>query len=138
MFTKALAKKKESGFSLVELMVVVGIIGILASLAMPKFTMFQAKARQAEAKGALSQLFTLQESYFSDNDTYTTDTAALGFSVTGTARYAYAVTAATASTWDATATESGRLVFPCATNQDVWSIDETRTITNSTPGGVGC
>jgi len=45
--------KKAQAFTLVELMIVVGIIGILASLAIPNFMMFMAKAKQAEVKGNL-------------------------------------------------------------------------------------
>jgi type IV pilus assembly protein PilA len=49
MFPKSrIIWKKDDGFSLVELMIVVAIIGILAGLAVPKFNLFQAKARQAE------------------------------------------------------------------------------------------
>ena len=61
---------KQSGFSLVELMVVVAIIGVLASLAVPRFKTFQAKARQAEAKTNLAHLYTLQQSFHADYDTY--------------------------------------------------------------------
>jgi type II secretory pathway pseudopilin PulG len=45
-------------------MIVVGIIGILASLAIPNFMMFMAKAKQAEVKGNLGAIFTCQLSYF--------------------------------------------------------------------------
>ena len=51
---KKIFADKESGFSLVELMIVVGIIGILATMAMPKFQEFQSKAKMAEAKTSLS------------------------------------------------------------------------------------
>ena len=63
---------EKSGFSLVELMIVVGIIGILATMAMPKFQEFQSKAKMAEAKTTLSHLYTLQHSYFLENDEYQT------------------------------------------------------------------
>ncbi len=62
--------KSQQGFSLVELMIVVGIIGILAALAVPRFSAFQAKARQAEAKTNLGQIYTLQESRFLDTNEY--------------------------------------------------------------------
>ena len=63
-------KKNESGFSLVELMVVVGIIGILASLALPKLQVFMAKSKQSEAKITLPMVYSLQQSYFADNNTF--------------------------------------------------------------------
>ena len=70
VFMKKIFAGKESGFSLVELMIVVGIIGILATMAMPKFQEFQSKAKMAEAKTALSHLYTMQHSYFLENDEY--------------------------------------------------------------------
>lgn len=60
----------EKGFSLVELMIVVGIIGLLATLAVPRFQQFQAKARMAEGKNLLNHIYTLQEAYHLDNNTY--------------------------------------------------------------------
>lgn len=63
------------GFSLVELMVVVAIIGILASLALPRFRIFQAKARQSEAKSTLAQIYTLEQAYYGEFDLYVALTA---------------------------------------------------------------
>ena len=63
-------KMTQAGFSLVELMIVVGIIGILATLAVPRFQQFQAKARMGEAKNMLNHVYTLEESYFLDRDIY--------------------------------------------------------------------
>jgi prepilin-type N-terminal cleavage/methylation domain-containing protein len=62
--------KNQKGFSLVELMIVVGIIGILATLALPRFKQFQAKAKMGEAKNILSHIYTLQQTYSLDNNTY--------------------------------------------------------------------
>ena len=67
---KVLNKSNERGFSLVELMIVVGIIGVLATLAVPKFQAFQAKARSAEAKTMLNHIYTLEEAYKLDNNSY--------------------------------------------------------------------
>ncbi|MEY4631029.1 MAG: hypothetical protein RIQ81_1149 [Pseudomonadota bacterium] len=61
---------RRDGFSLVELMIVVAIIGILAALAIPRFQQFQSKSRQAEARSNLAHIYTLQVSYNGDNDTF--------------------------------------------------------------------
>lgn len=62
--------RRKDGFSLVELMIVVAIIGILAALAIPRFQSFQSKSRQAEARSNLAHIYTLQVSYNGDNDTF--------------------------------------------------------------------
>jgi len=61
---------KNAGFSLVELMVVVGIIGILAAIAVPKLQMFSAKAKRTEAQITLKHAHTLQTSYYAENSGY--------------------------------------------------------------------
>lgn len=63
-------KLNEKGFSLIELMIVVGIIGILSTLALPRFQQFQAKAKMGEAKNNLSHIYTLQHSYHVSNNQY--------------------------------------------------------------------
>jgi prepilin-type N-terminal cleavage/methylation domain-containing protein len=63
-------KNGQSGFSLIELMIVVGIIGILATLALPRFQQFQARAKMGEARNNLSHIYTLQQSYHLDNNNY--------------------------------------------------------------------
>ena len=63
--------KNQLGFTLIELMIVVAIISILASLALPKFKKFQAKSMQAEARTNLYYLFALEDTYRLDHGTYT-------------------------------------------------------------------
>ena len=61
---------REGGFSLVELMVAVGIIGIMSSFAVPKYQKFRVNAAQSEAQATLSSVYTLQQLYYTENDHY--------------------------------------------------------------------
>ncbi|OGR20525.1 MAG: hypothetical protein A3K53_01030 [Deltaproteobacteria bacterium RIFOXYB2_FULL_66_7] len=69
MLKKMQSKK---GFTLIELMIVVAIIGILAAIAIPNFLRFQAKSKQSEAKTNLGGIFTAQTSWFAENNQFGT------------------------------------------------------------------
>jgi type IV pilus assembly protein PilA len=67
------------GFTLVELMIVVAIIGILAAVAVPNYQKYQARARQSEAKLVLSSLYTAEKSYAVESSSYSTCLPDIGF-----------------------------------------------------------
>ena len=66
-------KEKKKGFTLIELMIVVAIIGILAAIAIPNFLRFQARSKQSEARQNLGAIYTAYAAYFSDNNAYPAD-----------------------------------------------------------------
>lgn len=69
---------KRSGFTLIELMVVVAIIGLLAVIAIPSFTGYIAKAKRAEAYINLSSLYAAEKAYWAEHGTYTTNISGPG------------------------------------------------------------
>jgi prepilin-type N-terminal cleavage/methylation domain-containing protein len=152
VFLKSGAKGGQAGFSLVELMIVVAIIGILAAIAVPKFSTFQAKSRQAEAKGNLSQIYTLEEAYFGDNESYvgfatvkenTCGANVIGFQLRpcnkGQVRYEYSGVAPTTLTYTITATTGlTNKVFPGCATADTWTINEQKQMDNTSNALSAC
>ena len=76
---KKITLNENKGFTLVELMVVVGIIGILATIAIPNFRKYQAKSKTTEAKIQLSSVYTSMESMLLEYDTYATCLGSAGY-----------------------------------------------------------
>jgi len=72
-------RHKQNGFTLIELMIVVAIIGILAALAYPSYQESVTKARRADGMALLTEIVNAQERYFTQNNTYTTDLTDLGY-----------------------------------------------------------
>jgi prepilin-type N-terminal cleavage/methylation domain-containing protein len=69
MLTK-LTKKNEEGFTLIELMIVIAIIGILAAIAIPQFSAYRTRSFNSAAAADVRNAATAQEAYFVDNQSY--------------------------------------------------------------------
>jgi len=104
-----------AGFTLIELLIVVVIIGILASIAIPKFAASKEKAYVAKLKGDLRNLMTAQEGYSADNLNYyggVVPNAALAYNPSG--GVVITITAAVPGGWAATATMPSMTARTCA------------------------
>src|SRR6476660_5279491 len=85
--------KGQKGFTLIELMIVVAIIGILAAIAIPNFVAYQAKSKQSEAKVSLGAIFTSAVAYQAESQnpqSYAPQTISqIGWQPSGTPRYSF-------------------------------------------------
>lgn len=97
----------KKGFTLIELMVVVAVIGILASIAIPGYLTMVAKAKKAEAKTNLASIYMTETAYYAEFGDYSGDFYQMGWAPTGKNIYEYKVGIGS------TACNSGHVVLDC-------------------------
>ena len=136
-----MGRNNARGFTLIELMIVVAIVGVLSAIAIPNFYGMQKRAKTTEAKSNLGAIWSLQEAYYAENETYANPAGELdpgvydgssgwpelGFFPKGTTRYQYEVVSADNSSFIARA--SGDIDGDG--QNDVWTIDEVGALVHS-------
>lgn len=102
---------RQSGFTLLELMVVVAIVAILATIAIANYSQYAFRARRADGQELLQHIAAAQERYYSSFNQYTANVANLGYSGTATSDKGYYQVAlavgAGSQSFTATATPQG-------------------------------
>ena len=130
-------RRLAKGFTLIELMIVVAIIGILAAIAVPNFMKFQARARQSEAKANLKGYFTSIKSYFAEAGSYVCGDC--GFQPEKKNRYAYTYSSTASKATDpnagAACAYSGT---PTASQSDVPPASFTATASGNIDADATC
>jgi type IV pilus assembly protein PilA len=99
------SKNRPGGFTLIELLIVLVVIGILAAIAIPKFSSMRKKSYIAAVTSDLKSTASLQEVYVSDNNAYAATTTALEQTLSDAV--SVTVTESDGRGWAATATHSG-------------------------------
>jgi len=135
-------KRNLQGFTLIEVMIVVGILGIIAAIAIPAYDAQKRRGYRADAISALTRAAQLQERWYTDKGTYSSSLANIGMaSTTDNGKYNLSITfnAATPDEFTVTATATGGQLKD--TNCRTFSLDEAGRKTSTDSGGTastGC
>ncbi len=117
---------KNSGFTLIELMIAVAIVAILASVALPSYQDYVRRGRIPEATSGLGQGRVVMEQWFQDNRTYEAARCPAA-----TQSFTFACNPLTANTFTITATGIGTMAG------FTYTIDQAGAMTSATPWGNG-
>lgn len=125
----------ESGFSLIELMVVVAVVGILAGVAYPSYTEYVRRSRLTEATAQLVEYRVRLEQYYQDNRSYGPANGACGFAVPTSAYFTFNCTVGAADT-TYTAKASNSAGLGVAANSYVYVINQAQARTTEKFAGA--
>jgi len=135
-------KRPSQGFTLIEVMIVVGILGIIAAIAIPAYDAQKRRGYRADAISALTRAAQYQERWYSNNGTYSSTLASIGSpSTTENGKYNLSLTfnAATPDEFTVTATATGGQLND--TKCRTFSLDQAGRKTSTDSGGTastGC
>jgi prepilin-type N-terminal cleavage/methylation domain-containing protein len=124
--------RRRAGFTLIELLVVTLVIGLLASIAAPRFANTKGKAYAASLRGDLHNLSTIQEEYFFGASRYSTSLPTLNFVPSPSVNLT--IVEATATGWSATATHQAAAPILCA----IYYGDAAPVPPATTQGTIAC
>lgn len=123
-------RRNNKGFTLIELTLTVLIVSILAALGIPRFMYTTGAAKQTEAKGILKQIYTMEMTYFEENNSYTDDISSLDVEFMPNTRYDYTIEL-DGMNFIATAIADDPGIDDDAT-PDIWKVDNTGFIVSVT------